>query len=289
MPLEHEYIKVDRDDEGVVTITFNVPESLNPWLIPMMEEMTYELDRIAANPDDKVVVFTGEGRSFSAGGDVPAMAGQATGRPMPHFMKEKENRGRGGWNVPTMSSEERLKHETLNGRRIHMQVWNLDKPTIAAVNGVAAGAGCDLAMACDIRLASNTARFIEVYVRRSLVPLDGGAFWAPYHLPHGIAMEMLLAGEALSAEDAHRFGLVNRIYEPDELMPATMELAHKLARGPSVVQQLTKHMVREFHLRTYEEHWKLVDKAAQHMRETHDFDEGLRSFVEKRQPNFKGF
>lgn len=289
MPLEYEYIKVDRDDEGVVTLTFNVPESLNPWLIPMMEEMTTELDRIAANPDDRVVVFTGAGRSFSAGGDVPAMAGQGGGRPMPHFMKEKANRARGGWNVPTMSSEERLENETLNGRRIHMQVWNLDKPTIAAVNGVAAGAGCDLAMACDIRLAAKEARFIEVYIRRSLIPLDGGIFWAPYHLPHGIAMEMLLAGEALSAEDAHRFGLVNRVYEQEELMPAVTELAHKLAKGPAVPQQLIKHMVREFHTKTYEEHWSLVNKASQHTRETHDLDEGLRSFVEKRPPEYKGF
>ena len=289
MPLEYEYIKVDRDDEGVVTLTFNVPESLNPWLIPMMEEMTTELDRIAANPDDRVVVFTGAGRSFSAGGDVPAMAGRGEGRPMPHFMKEKANRARGGWNVPTMSSEERLENETLNGRRIHMQVWNLDKPTIAAVNGVAAGAGCDLAMACDIRLAAKEARFIQVYIRRSLIPLDGGVFWAPYHLPHGIAMEMLLAGEALSAEDAHRFGLVNRIYEQEELMPAVTELAHKLAKGPAVAQQLIKHMVREFHTKTYEEHWGLVDKAFQHVRETHDLDEGLRSFVEKRPPEYKGF
>jgi 2-(1,2-epoxy-1,2-dihydrophenyl)acetyl-CoA isomerase len=288
MPTEHEYIKVERED-GIVTLTLNVPEALNPWLIPLMEEMTVELDRIAASPEDRVVIFTGAGRAFSSGGDVGPMAGQGQGRPMPRFMKEKPGRQRGGWNVPTMSAEERLENETLNGRRIHMQVWKLDKPTIAAVNGVAAGAGCDLSMACDIRLASKTARFIQVYIRRSLVPLDGGAFWAPYHLPHGIAMEMLLSGEALSAEDAYRFGLVNRLYEPDELMPAAKELARKLAKGPAVAQQLTKHMVREFHLKMYQEHWKLVDQASRHIRETHDFDEGVRSFMEKRAPEFRGY
>jgi 2-(1,2-epoxy-1,2-dihydrophenyl)acetyl-CoA isomerase len=188
-----------------------------------------------------------------------------------------------------MSAEERMENRILNGRRIHMQVWNLDKPTIAAVNGVAAGAGCDLAMTCDIRIASNTARFIQVYVRRSLVPLDGGVFWAPYHLPHGMAMEMLLSGDALSVEDAHRIGLVNRIYEPDELMPAAQELGAKLARGPAAAQQLIKHMVRKLHTRDYEEHWNLVDKAGAYVRETRDYDEGMRSFMEKRPPEFKGF
>ena len=294
--MEHEYITVDRDDHGVVTIAFNVPESLNPWLIPLMEEMTVELDHIAANPDDRVVILTGKGRSFSAGGDVGPMAGAGGDRPMPHYMKEKENRQRGGWNVPTMSARERMENETLNGQRIHMQIWELDKPTIAAVNGVAAGAGCDLALACDIRLASTNARFIEVYIRRGLVPLDGGAFWAPYLLPHGIAMEMLLAGEALSAEDAYRFGLVNRVYEPDELMPAAQELARKMASGlkssvaaPAVTQQLVKHMVREIHTKAYGEHWKYVEAAHRHTRETHDYDEGVRSFIEKRPPEFKGF
>ena len=287
--MEHKYITVERDDMGIVTIAFNVPEALNPWLIPLMEEMTVELDRIAANPDDRVVIFTGAGRSFSAGGDVGPMAGMGADRPVPHFMKEKENRARGGWNVPTMSSEERMKNEMLNGRRIHMQVWELDKPTIAAVNGVAAGAGCDLALACDIRLASTTARFIEVYIRRGLVPLDGGAFWAPYLLPHGIAMEMLLAGDALDADSAYRLGLVNRIYEPDELMPGAMELARKMAQGPAVTQQLVKHMVREIHTKQFARHWGLVDAASRHTRETHDYNEGLRSFMEKRPPEFKGY
>ena len=188
-----------------------------------------------------------------------------------------------------MESEERLKNEAFNGRRIHMQIYNLDKPTIAAVNGVAAGAGCDLALACDIRLASRDARFIEVYVRRGLIPLDGGAFWAPFHLPHGIAMQMLFTGEALNAEDAFKFGLVNSVHDKEELMTASLELANKIAKGPPVTQQLTKHMVREFHLEMFKHHWDLIDKASAHIRETRDFDEGISSFMEKRSPEFKGF
>lgn len=286
--MENQYIQVERNESGVVTITLNAPEHLNPWYIPMMEEMTVELDHIKSNTEDRVVIFTGAGRAFSSGGDVSAFQ-QGENQPIPHFMKEKTGRGRGGWNVPTMESEERLKNEPFNGRRIHMQVYNLDKPTIAAVNGVAAGAGCDLALACDIRLASKDARFIEVYVRRGLIPLDGGAFWAPFLLPHGIAMQMLFTGEALSAEDAFKFGLVNNIYDKKDLLPASLELATKIAKGPPVTQQLTKHMVREFHLEMFKSHWDLIDKASAHIRETRDFDEGINSFMEKRSPDFKGF
>jgi len=285
--LQYDYINVDRNENGVVTITLNAPDQLNAWYIPMMEEMTIELDLIASNSNDRVVIFTGAGRAFSSGGDVSAF-NKGENQPIPHFMKEKPDRSRGAWNVPTMTTEERLKNEPFNGRRIHMQIYNLDKPTIAAVNGVAAGAGCDLALACDIRLASSEARFIEVYVRRGLIPLDGGAFWAPFHLPHGIAMQMLLTGEALNAADALKYGLVNNVYESEKLLPASIELANKIAQGPPITQQLTKYMVREFHLEMYKSHWDLVDKASQHIRETQDFDEGIASFLEKRPPNFKG-
>ena len=102
-------------------------------------------------------------------------------------------------------------------------------------------------------------------------------------------MEMLLSGDALSVEDAYRIGLVNRIYEPDELMPAAQQLGAKLARGPAAAQQLIKHMVRKLHTNDYEEHWQLIDKAGAYVRETQDYDEGMRSFMEKRPPEFKGF
>ena len=132
--MENQYIQVERNENGVVTITLNAPEQLNAWYIPLMEEMTTELDYIKSNTEDRVVIFTGAGRAFSSGGDVSAFQ-QGENQPIPHFMKEKKDRGRGGWNVPTMESEERLKNEAFNGRRIHMQIYNLDKPTIAAVNG----------------------------------------------------------------------------------------------------------------------------------------------------------
>ncbi len=287
LQVDYKHIVVDRAD-GVVTITLNEPRYLNPWLIPMMEELMVELERVKADPDDRVLVFTGAGDAFSAGGDVHAMGNVA--HPDPHFMQWRGDHERGLLSVPTMTAEERLERHTFSGTPVHKKVFYLDKPTIAAVNGVAAGAGADLALSCDLRIASTTARFIEVYIRRGLIPLDGGAFWAPYHLPHAKAMEMLLTGDAMSADEALHFGLVNKVVPPEELMDTTMELARRLARGPAVAIQLVKHMVREIHMReNYERNWDLAEKAGPVTRETWDSSEGVRSFLEKRQPQFRGY
>lgn len=285
--MDYRHILVERD-EGVVTITLNEPRYLNPWLIPMMEELMVELDLIRANPDDKVLVFTGAGDAFSAGGDVHAMGG--VDYPEPRFMRYGPDNARGLHNHPTMTSEERLELKTLSGTPVHKKVFYLDIPTIAAVNGVAAGAGADLALTCDFRFAADTARFIEVYIRRALIPLDGGVFWAPYHLPHAKAMEMLLTGDAMGAEEAERFGLVNKVVPEDELMATTMEFAKRLAKGPTVTQKLVKHMVREVHMKKgFEQSWDLAERAGPAVRGTYDNEEGIRSFLEKRQPQFRGY
>ena len=285
--MDYDHILVERQD-GVVTITLNEPRYLNPWLIPMMEELMVEVDLVAAQPDDRVLVLTGAGDAFSAGGDAHAEGG--VDYPEPHFMQWHDGRERGLRNVPTMTAEERLQGEVFSGIPIHKKIFYLNKPTIAAVNGVAAGAGADLALSCDLRIASSTARFIEVYVRRGLVPLDGGAFWAPFHLPHAKAMEMLLTGDEMKADEALRFGLVNKVVAPDELIPSTMELARRLARGPAVALQLIKHMVREIHMReNYERGWELADQAGPAIRATRDMREGISAFLEKRPADFKGY
>lgn len=285
MKMDYQYIKVERD-EGVVLFTLNSdPDRYNPWFIPMMEELTVALDMALADPDDRVFVFTGAGENFSAGGDVPARSGRA--RPEPIWMKT-HNGQRGLWNAPTMTAEERMQNIGMSGWRIHMQVYNSNKPTIAAVNGMAAGAGCDLAFACDIRIGTEDTKLCQVYVRRALPTMDGGAYWTPFHLPHGVAMHMLLTGDVLSAQDAYRFGVLNQIVDKADLLPTTMDLARRLAKGPSVTHQLVKHMVRQLHMTKFPEHRDLLQRASAAIGETRDSEEGWRSFMEKRTPVFQG-
>jgi enoyl-CoA hydratase/carnithine racemase len=257
--MEYEYISVSRDD-GIVLLTMDMPEKLNPWTIPMMEEFTIELDLIASNPDDKALVITGAGTSFSGGGDIKAMAGEKPIRP--HFMREHgPNKERGIWNVPTLSAEERMNPVRLTGERIHKQIFNMNKPTVAAVNGVAAGAGCDLAFSCDFRIAAESARFIQVYVRRGLIPLDGGLFWTPFYLPPGKAMDMLLLGEPLSAEEALHYGVVREVVPVEDVVPKSIQLAKRLASGPAIAIQLIKQISRDLHMRGFEKSWDLVAKG----------------------------
>lgn len=287
MKQDYKYIKVERD-EGVVLFTLaSDPQRYNPWFIPMMEELTVALDIATADPDDRVFVFTGAGENFSAGGDVPASAGVP--RPEPIWMKRGPRGERGLWTAPTMTVEERMQNIGLSGWRIHMQVYNSNKPTIAAVNGMAAGAGCDLSLACDLRIAAQDTRFCQVYVRRALPTMDGGAYWAPFHLPHAIAMHMLLTGDVLTAQDAYRFGLVNQIVDDkSDLLPTTMELAKRLAHGPSLTHQMVKHMVRQLHMTKFPEHRELIGRASRWLSETQDHEEGTKSFMEKRAPMWQG-
>jgi 2-(1,2-epoxy-1,2-dihydrophenyl)acetyl-CoA isomerase len=162
------------------------------------------------------------------------------------------------------------------------------KPVIAAVNGAAAGAGMNLALGCDIRLASTAAKFTQAFVKRGLHPDWGGTYFLPRLVGMAKACELIFTGEIIDAQEALRLGIVNAVYSPEELMPAAYELARKIAAGPPVAIRLAKRALyhsEETDLRGALEFETFAQNVCS---ETEDAREGIRAFVEKRAPSFKG-
>jgi len=262
--------------DSVAFITLNRPESYNAFSINMLKGWARAL--LDARDDDgvKVVVLTGAGKAFCAGGDIKSM------RNGKGFLHNEEDMAGPPGPLDYKKSLWELIH------RIPLILEDMDKPVIASINGPATGAGLDMALMCDIRIASDRAKFAESYVRMALIPGDGGAFFLPRLVGLSKALELLWTGEIIDADEALRIGLINKVVPADRLGEATMEMAHKLAEGPQVAIRLIKRMVYQglrSDLRT------ALDTASSHMAivtGTGDHKEALRAFFEKRKPNFKG-
>lgn len=250
-------------DDGVLTITLNRPDVLNAFNRQMTTDLQDALKKAERDAAVRCIVFAGAGRAFSSGEDLKAR--QAEG-------------GSGGFGA------------TLRERYnpIVLRIRNMDKPVLASVKGVAAGAGCSLALACDMRIASDNARFIEVFVRVGLVPDSGSSYFLPRLVGLGKALEMALLGDEVGAEDALRLGLVNRVVPAAELEERTRELALRLAKGPTKAIGLAKRAMNRAlamdldQLLDYEVYAQEIAGASE------DYQEGLRAFAEKRQPDFRG-
>src|SRR5262245_43053832 len=187
--------------EGIMTITLNRPDALNALDLVMREELAEVLYTIRDEPDIKVVALTGTGRAFCAGGDIKSM---------------------GGYTVVTGRTRIKKAHRWL------LELVNLEKPTIAAVNGVTAGIGCNLALACDIIYASDQARFSQAFVKIGLVPDGGGMYFLPRAVGLQRAKELVFTGDFVEARDAERIGLVARVVPHAELLPRVSELARRI-------------------------------------------------------------
>ncbi|CAM5463416.1 enoyl-CoA hydratase/isomerase family protein [Streptomyces purpurascens] len=251
--------------DQVLTITLNRPETLNALTPDQRDEVVQLLAKASATADVRAVVLTGTGRGFCAGAD---LRGAAT--------TDERDVGDVARTLRT------------GAQRLIAAVLDCEKPVIAAVNGTAAGLGAHLALACDLVLAAESARFIEVFVRRGLVPDGGGAYLLPRLIGPQRAKELMFFGDALTATDAERLGLVNRVVPDGDLDKTARAWAERLAAGPTRALALTKQLVNAS-LDTDRTTAFAAEAAAQEINMTTvDAQEGVRSFVERRKPTYKG-
>ncbi len=270
---DYELILYDADlDSSITRITLNRPDRLNALNDQMQVEIADAVARADADPDTRVVIITGAGRAFCAGGDMNQLGGSANGSGS-------------GW---TSGNADQVRRSFKLAQDMILGVQQCEKPVIAMVNGVATGAGLDLACACDIRTGTARSRFMSAYVRIGLFPGFGGTWLYPRTLGSlGRAAEMLFTGDFLEAEEAHRLGFLNRLVEEDELEETTMELARKIAAGPPIAIRLSKLMLYkglEFDLETA---MKMAAAGETITLTSQDHVEGVAAFRQKRSAEYR--
>lgn len=248
----------------VVTLTMNDPDMRNSVSNDTAEDFVAACERITQDLSVRAVILTGAGTAFSAGGNLKVM-------------KARLDVGLG--------DPAKLRYASRNGiQRIPLALYNIEVPTIAAVNGPAIGAGCDLACMCDIRLASETATFAESFVKIGLVPGDGGAWLLPRAVGMSKACEMTFTGDAINAQDALSCGLVSRVLHPDQLMEAAGELARRIAANPGHALRMAKRLLREGQHVRLESLLELSAGLQAIAFQSKQHEEAVNAFLEKRAP-----
>ena len=282
------YAFIDTQDiDGVLVITMDDPPTRNAIGDEMAGEIDQELDRLEASADLRAVVLTGRDPSFCSGANVKRMDADNRARSVEHALPSD----RTPWDVLNDAWNDLGPPDTaaIDGVRfIPLRLHQLQKPSIAAVNGYAMGLGMGIALSCDIRIASENARMAETFVRRGLIPADGSCWQLPRMIGLGNTMLLQYTGKVLDAEDCLRLGIVNQVVEHGVLMEQTLDLARQIAAGPTYSMSLIKRLVqRSLHV-DFAESLRLAGPAQDIARRTHDHKEGVRAFIEKRQPKYRG-
>lgn len=253
----------------VETWTLNRPTSRNPISDDdMIEALVGALDRVGADDSVRAVILTGSGSAFSSGGNVRDMA-ESVG-----LFGKRAHEQRPGYR--------------LGIQRIPRAFAGCEVPVIAAVNGPAVGAGCDLALMCDLRIAASGAFFAESFVKVGLVPGDGGAYLLPRVVGPARAAEMALTGDRVDAATALAWGLVSQVVVPDELLPAAQRLADRIVVNPPHAVRMTKRLLREAQHGSLDAVLELSASMQAVAHTTADHREAVAAFIEKRTPRFTG-
>jgi len=250
-------------EDYVATITLNRPERLNALSPLMLSQLSEYLTQANNDPAVRVVILTGAGRGFCAGYDLK---------------DEAEGKGLKSQSV----------HFNLPANAPPLALHNLDKPTICAVNGPAAGYGMDLALGCDMRIMSREAKLAPAFTRMGVLPESGGTWMLPRMIGWAKACEVFMRGVPLSAEESLAQGLVNRVVEGQDLMSQTNKLAQEIAANAPLSIQATKKAMRLGLEQTFESNVQYTYTILMQLFQSQDFAEGARAFIERRPPHFEG-
>lgn len=251
--------------DGVATLTLNRPKSLNSFTVDMHAEVRVAMQQVTDDADIRCLVITGAGRGFCAGQDLGDRASSGEG------------------DVPDVGASVEKNYNPLI-----RSIMNLPKPVICAVNGVAAGAGASIALACDIVLAARSASFIQIFCKIGLIPDSGGTWNLPRAVGLARAKGLALLGDKLPAETAESWGLIWRCVDDEALYEETQKMARYLATQPTRALGRIKKLLHDSISNTLSEQLVLEQKAMQELGQSEDYREGVTAFLEKRPPVFKG-
>ncbi|VAX45219.1 1,2-epoxyphenylacetyl-CoA isomerase [Acinetobacter calcoaceticus] len=256
---------IAKEKNGVGYLTFNRPKALNSFNVDMHREVAEVLNLWSKNADVRCVVISGEGRGFCAGQDL----GDRVVDPNAEAPDL-------GYSIETYYNP------------LIKTIVNMPKPVICAVNGVAAGAGANIALACDLVIAAKSANFVQAFCRLGLVPDSAGTWFLPRAVGHARAMGLTLLGDKLPAETAKEWGMIWDVVEDAELKTKVTELAERLAKQPTFGLSLIKKAIHQSSNNTFDEQVLLERDLQRIAGRSEDYREGVQAFMNKREPNFKG-